>query len=367
MKKILLLSFVLTLLICSFSNSKAANKKSKQPNIIYILADDLGYGDLGCYGQTEIKTPQIDKLAAKGLKFTNHYAGTAVCAPSRCSLMTGKHTGHTHIRNNRPLKFEGNEPIPDSEITIAELMKEAGYVTGAIGKWGIGYPGSEGDPINQGFDFFYGYNCQRQAHNYYPEHLWRNDKKEIQTGNLDGKEEMYSHDLFVEEALSFIKKNKDEKFFLYLPFTIPHTRFQVPDLGIYENKNWEKNHKIQAAMISRMDSGVGMIVDLIQKLGLDKNTLIIFTSDNGAHGQGGTLEKFNASGGLREKKGSMYEGGIRVPMIAYWPEKIEPGTESKHISGFWDVMPTLAEIAGVKPPKNIDGISMVPTILNQGK
>jgi len=335
------------------------------PNIVLIMADDLGYGDLGCFGQREIETPQIDKLAAEGVRFTDHYSGSAVCAPSRCVLMTGLHTGHCYIRNNRPLPFEGNVPIPADSQTIAKLLRQAGYATACVGKWGLGYPGSEGDPIKQGFDLFFGYNCQRQAHSYYPPHLWRNDEKVILEGNLDGKQTQYSHDLLTAEALDFIRGHHARPFFLYVPYTIPHLQFQVPELGRYADKPWSENHKIQAAMISRMDRDVGRIVDLLGELGVDENTLVIFTSDNGPHGSGGTLEQFGAAGPLRAKKGSLYEGGIRVPMVARWPGKIKPGTTSDLVSGFQDMLPTFAELASLAVPKPTDGISFVPTLLGQ--
>lgn len=345
----------------------AQSKPKKKPNVIYILADDLGYGDLGCYGQKLIKTPNTDRIASEGMKFTQHYAGNALCAPSRCCLITGKHSGHTFIRNNKPLPYEGNLPIPKEEVTIAEVMKQAGYVTACIGKWGLGYPGSDGDPNKQGFDHWFGYNCQRQAHEYYPKHLWRNADKVMLTGNENGGQNEYSHDLLTKEALEFIENNKNKPFFLYLPYTIPHTKFQVPDLGEYANMEWEKNHKIQAAMISRMDGDVGKILALLKKTGIDQDTLVIFTSDNGAHGAGGTLQKFNASGDLRAKKGSLYEGGIRVPLVARWPDKIKAGAVSDHVSAFWDMLPTCCEIAGTDIPSGTDGISMLPVLLGKNQ
>ncbi len=354
---------VICCLTCANSFTTAAEG---HPNIVYILADDLGYGDLGCYGQQLIKTPNIDRLASEGMKFTDHYSGAPVCAPARCVLLTGLHAGHCPIRNNKALKQEGNVPIPKSYPTLGEMIRAAGYATGAFGKWGQGFPGSEGDPVNRGFDLFFGYNCQREAHNYYPQHLWRNTDKVILDGNANGKETQYSHDLITAEALQFIRSNRDKPFFAYLPYTIPHTQFQVPDLGEYADKDWQPNHKIQAAMISRLDRDVGRIVALIQEIGQDDNTLIIFTSDNGPHGASGTLEKFNAAGPLRAKKGAVYEGGIRVPLLARWPGRIKPGTVSNHVCGFQDMMPTFAEIIGVAPPENIDGISILPTLLDKG-
>ena len=338
----------------------------RQPNIVYILADDLGYGDLGCYGQKQIKTPNIDRIAAEGIRFTDHYSGAPVCAPARCVLLTGLHTGHCPIRNNKALKHEGNVPIPRAYVTLGEVMKRAGYATGAFGKWGQGFPGSEGDPVKRGFDLFFGYNCQREAHNYYPGHLWRNTERVLLKGNQGEQKRQYSHDLIVEEALSFIRKHHDRPFFVYLPVTIPHTKFQVPDLGEYAGKDWQKNHKIQAAMISRMDRDVGRIMKLLQEIDQDQNTLLIFTSDNGPHGSSGTLPQFQAAGPLRGKKGTTYEGGIRVPFVARWPGHIAPGSTSDHLSGFQDMLPTFAELAGAQAPDELDGISMVPTLLGKG-
>lgn len=353
------------LVLAALLMTNAAEATEKQPNIIYILADDLGYGDLGCYGQELIKTPNIDSLAKTGMRFTDHYSGAPVCAPARCVLLTGLHTGHCPIRGNRALEFEGNVPIPKSYVTLGEVMQKAGYATGAFGKWGQGYPGSVGDPVLRGFDQFYGYNCQREAHNYYPGHLWKNDKKVVLTGNKKGKKEQYSHDLITEQALSFIATPRDKPFFVYVPYTIPHTSFQVPDLEPYREKSWSVNQKTQAAMISRMDRDVGRIVKQVQALGELGNTLIIFSSDNGPHGAGKTLTHFNAAGPLRGKKGATYEGGIRVPLVVSWPGKIKPGTESDLISGFQDLFPTFAELAGAKAPANIDGLSFVSELLGR--
>ncbi|MCP4777242.1 MAG: sulfatase-like hydrolase/transferase [Planctomycetaceae bacterium] len=263
------------------------------------------------------------------------------------------------------MEFEGNVPIPKSYVTLGEVMQKAGYATGAFGKWGQGYPGSVGDPVLRGFDQFYGYNCQREAHNYYPGHLWKNDKKVVLTGNEKGKKEQYSHDLITEQALSFIATPRDKPFFAYVPYTIPHTSFQVPDLEPYREKSWSGNQKTQAAMISRMDRDVGRIVKQVEALGKLENTLIIFSSDNGPHGAGKTLTHFNAAGPLRGKKGATYEGGIRVPLVVSWPGKIKPGTESDLISGFQDLFPTFAELAGAKAPANIDGISFVSELLGR--
>ncbi len=342
-----------------------AERERRRPNIVYILADDLGYGHLGCYGQREIATPEIDRMARQGMKFTDHYAGSALCAPSRCVLITGLHTGHCYIRNNKRLPVEGNVPIPADSQTIPKLLKKGGYKTAAIGKWGLGYPGSEGDPIKQGFDHFFGYNCQRQAHSYYPPHLWRNDEKIMLEGNTENPKTDYSHDLLTAEALSFIRDNRDNPFFLYLPYTIPHAKFQVPELGRYADRHWPLVKKAIAAMISRMDRDVGRILDLIKSLGLDEDTLVIFTSDNGSAG-GALLNEFNGSVPLRASKGTLYEGGVRAPMIARWPGEIAPGTTSDHICGFQDMMPTFAELARVSVPGRTDGISIVPTLIGKG-
>lgn len=364
--------------------SATTHAASPPPNIVLIMADDLGYGDLGCYGQKKIQTPHVDRLAKEGIRFTHFYAGNAVCATSRCVLMTGKHTGHCVVRTNREVKPEGQFPLPATEQTLPELLRERGYATGAIGKWGLGPPGSSGDPLKQGFDFFYGYNCQRHAHNHYPKYLYRNDQREALEGNtagLTGKH--YSHDLFEKEALAFIEQQREKPFFLYLPFTIPHLALQVPEDSLeqytghwedpaYDGKNAYLPHKhpraAYAAMITRMDRTVGRILDLLEKLQLDNNTLVLFTSDNGpAYDRlGGSDSDFFASnGGLRGFKGSLYEGGIRVPLVARWPGKIAPGSTSDLACASYDLLPTLCELAGAKAPADIDGISLVPTVQGQ--
>ena len=342
----------------AFSDDKSDN--CSVPNIVLILADDLGYGDIGCYGQRRIKTPRLDRMAAEGMRFTDHYSGSTVCAPSRCSLMTGYHTGHTYIRGNNEVKPEGQKPIPADSVTIPKLLKKAGYTTGAVGKWGLGFPGSEGAPNKQGFDFWYGYNCQRHAHSYYPTYLWRNENKEPVT------EGTWSHDLLTNEAIAFIRDNKDKPFFLYVPYTIPHAQLHVPDLAPYENENWPASQKKFAAMVTRLDADVGKILDLVDELEIENNTLVMFASDNGPHREGGQKpDFFKSAGPLRGIKRDMYEGGIRVPMIARWPGKVPAGSTTAHISAFWDIMPTCCELAGVKPPQRIDGISMVPTLLGK--
>jgi arylsulfatase A len=371
------------LLSACHSNTKSSKEpKIPKPNIIFILADDLGYGDLGCYGQEKIQTPNLDKLASQGIKFTQHYAGSTVCAPSRCCLMTGYHTGHTVVRGNRPTEPEGQYPMPDSTVTVAELLKDAGYITGAMGKWGLGGPGSTGDPVNQGFDFFFGYNCQSKAHFYYPEYLWKNEEKILLSENKDGKKTTYSHDLIADEALRFIRNNQDKPFFLYIPFTIPHAELAVPEnslnqyKGHFEETPFPGGHygaqeypkAAYAGMVSRMDNDIGKILNLLDELKLSENTLVIFSSDNGPHHEGGNdPDFFNSNGLLRGIKRDLYEGGIRVPFIARWTGKTKPGTETGHISAFWDFLPTACDISGIKPPEDIDGISYLPALLGKNQ
>jgi arylsulfatase A len=328
-----------------------------KPNVVYILADDLGYGETGYNGQQMIKTPELDALAGKGMRFTAHYCGSSVCAPSRCALMTGKHPGHGYIRANSPGYPDGQTPIPADSETLGKLMQRAGYKTACIGKWGLGSPWNSGNPNQQGFDLFFGYCDQRLAHNYYPQFLWRNGEKV----ELGGK--VYSHDLMTEEALGFIEENREHPFFLYLAYTIPHTKYQVPDLGIYKDRDWPENMKTHAAMTSRMDRDVGRLMRRLEELGLAENTLVLFNSDNGAHGENGSEEFFNTSGELRGIKRTMYEGGVRSPMFAYWPGTIKPGTVSDHLSAFWDMLPTLSELTGEPIRGDTDGISMLPTLL----
>jgi len=363
--------------------------RKQGPNIVFILADDLGYAELGCYGQKKIKTPNIDRLAAQGMRFTQHYSGSPVSAPSRCALMTGLHTGHAQIRDNKQVggaqgwilgsTAGGQWPLEADTITVARILKSAGYATGAFGKWGLGRVGTTGDPNKQGFDQFFGYICQRQAHTYYPNHLWRNGQIEWLDANNDGKQQIYSHDLIGQEALKFIRANKNRPFFLYVPFTIPHVALEVPEDSLAQHRSkWpdppytgQKGYfphptprACYAAMISRMDKDVGRIMFLLKELGLEDNTLVIFSSDNGPTFAGGADSAFFESAGpLRGLKGSVYEGGIRVPFIARWPGKIKAGSTSDHISAFWDFLPTCCELIGREPPPDIDGISMLPTLL----
>ena len=353
----------------------AAVAVAEKPNVIYILADDLGYGEVGYNGQQMIKTPELDAMAAGGMKFSNHYCGNAVCAPARCSLMTGLHPGHAYVRSNSPGYPNGQTPLPEGTETVAQLVKRAGYTTAIIGKWGLGgvlkdEPNpvlNSGHPNKQGFDHFFGYLDQRKAHNYYPDHLWRNSEfvKLDNPGGAWGKgNNDYSHDLMTEEAIRWITNNQEKPMFLYLAYCIPHTHWQVPDLGAYADKDWpEERFAIQAAMVSRMDRDIGRIKRLLKELGLAENTLILFNSDNGAHGRGGTREFFDTTAGLKGKKRMMTEGGVRSPMIAYWPGKIAAGSHSDHLSAFWDFMPTMAELTGEKMKTRTDGISMLPTLL----
>ena len=353
-------------LLISCSTSPESTNADRKPNIIFVLADDLG-----CYGQKRIPTPNLDQLASKGLRFTNCYAGSTVCAPSRCTLMTGMHTGHCTVRGNKAV------PLLTADVTVAELLKEAGYVTGIIGKWGIGEPGTTGIPNRQGFDYWFGYLNQRHAHNYYPEYLWRNEEKvglaNEEQGGVATKKVEYSHDLFTKEALSFIERHKDEPFFLYLPYTIPHANneagrklgdgMEVPDYGPFASEDWPNPEKGRAAMIWKLDRDFGTIMSTLDRLEIADDTLVIFTSDNGPHSEGGSKSTyFNSSGPLRGMKRSLHDGGIRVPAIARWPGKIAPGTESDLPWTFWDVLPTLAELAGVSPPEKVDGVSILPTL-----
>ncbi|MCL4401876.1 MAG: arylsulfatase [Acidobacteria bacterium] len=342
-----------------------------RPNIVFILADDLGYGDIGCYGQQQIRTPNIDRLAAEGIRFTDGYAGAAVCAPSRCSLITGLHTGHARTRANR----SPNLPLRPQDITVAEVLKQAGYRTGLFGKWSLGELGSTGYPTRKGFDEWFGFFNQTHAHNYYPELLLEGETALLQRGNMGTQKKDYAPDKFTEHALSFIQRNSGTTpFFLHVCYTIPHTNNemgrdtgngqQVPSDEPYSGKSWPQVEKNFAAMITRMDRDVGRIVEQLKKSGQDENTLIIFTSDNGPHKEGGHNPGFFESAGpLRGIKRDVYEGGIRVPSIARWPARVRAGQVSKQPWAFWDVLPTAAELAGVPCPAGLDGISIVPTLL----
>ena len=413
MKPILYCSLILLFASCG----PAQEQEALPPNIIYILADDLGYGELGVYGQKVIETPNLDALAATGMRFTQHYSGAPVCAPARCILMTGQHSGHALVRGNDEdgsrgdvwnfqamfddPRLEGQRPIPDSLVTMGEVLQTAGYTTGIIGKWGLGAPFSEGVPNKQGFDYFYGYNCQRQAHNLYPTHLWENEsrvylKNELQAPHVLQEQapdqtdstffnqflqQDYAPELMQERALNFVRNHKEESFFLYYASLLPHVPLQAPQRWVdhyhkkigeeeaYRDKSYFPSQypmATYAAMISYLDEQVGELVAELKELGLYENTLIIFTSDNGPTYTGGVDPDFYASaapfqGEYGRGKGFLYEGGIRVPMIASWPGVIKAGSESDHISAFQDVLPTLSELTGATPPAN-DGISFLPTL-----
>ena len=391
-------------------NSPAPNPPIPHPpankplNIVFILADDLGHKELGCFGQQKIRTPNLDKLAAQGQRLTQHYSGNAVCAPSRCVLMTGRHPGHAWIRNNSEARPEGQLPIPDSEVTLAEVLRAHGYTTGAFGKWGLGGPGTEGDPLHQGFDEFFGYNCQRHAHSYYPDYLWKNSER-ISLDNqppvpghaklaegadpanpasyapFQGRD--YAPDRIREAALQFIRENRERPFFLYFPSTLPHIALHVPqqDLKPYLDLGWNDPpftaarggytphftpRAAYAAMISRLDSDAGALLAELDRLQLSSNTLVIFSADNGTTHVAEEVDAafFDSVGSLRGLKGSLYEGGVKVPTIARLPGVIPAGSETNFVSGFEDWLPTIAELAGIPASKqpSIDGISLVPTL-----
>nr|WP_255844680.1 arylsulfatase [Abyssalbus ytuae] len=397
MNKILTPKFWILLIFSNylFISCKSQHKTKPEnpplrPNIIYIMADDLGYGDLSFTGQEKFQTPNIDKLARDGIFFTQHYSGSTVCAPSRSSLMTGLHTGHTFIRGNKEIEPEGQYPLDSTVVTIAERLKEAGYVTGAFGKWGLGYPLSEGNPNNQGFDEFYGYNCQRIGHNYYPYHMWNNETKEIIEGNKVKNTNVYGPEIIHQKALSFIEKNKDNPFFMYYPSIIPHAELAAPEEYIdkfrgkllpekeykgvdegpgYKNGGYgsqKDTHAAFAAMMYILDEQVGEIRKKVEDMGIAENTIILFTSDNGPHQEGGAdPDYFNSNAQFRGYKRDLYEGGIRVPLIASWKGKIKPNITSDHVSAFWDFFPTACDIAWIDKPENIDGISFLPELLGK--
>ena len=367
-------------------------KNKVLPNIVFILADDLGYGDLSCYGQKHFSTPNIDQIARQGMLFRQHYTGCTVSAPSRSCLMTGLHTGHTPVRGNKGWQPEGNWPLPAESVTIPEVLKKAGYATGAFGKWGLGFIDTEGDPNAQGIDEFFGFNCQTLAHNYYPDHLWHNHEKILFPENENGKRGTYSADAIQSAALKFMESNKDRPFLLFYTTTIPHAELFAKDdyMKVFSGKflpeksfrgtdsgpafrqgpygSQPEAHAAFAAMVRELDDYVGELVAKLKELGLDRNTIVIFASDNGPHLEGGAdPDYFDSNGPLRGYKRDMYEGGIRTPLMVKWPGKIKPGSVSDHISAFWDFMPTLAEIAGVKPPDNIDGISFLPALMGKKK
>lgn len=359
------LVFIFLVLASLLPREANAAEVSRPPNIVFIMADDLGYGDVGCYGQQMIQTPVLDRLAAEGLRFTSCYAGSTVCAPSRCVLMTGMHTGHARVRGNARV------PLEPEDITVAEVLKSAGYTTGIFGKWGLGEPNSTGVPTRQGFDQWFGYLNQRHAHNYYPEYLWRNTEQVTLSKNKDGQRTTYSQDLIMKEALAFIRSTGEGPFFLYLPFTLPHANnergregMEIPSDEPYSDRDWPPQQRNHAAMITRFDSDVGLVMQALAERGVDEQTIVFVTSDNGPHREGGAdPDFFSSAGPLRGIKRSLTDGGIRVPMIVRWPQKIAAGTTSDQAWSFQDFLPTAAELAGAETPPGIDGISMVPTLL----
>ncbi len=363
---------------------------TRKPNIIWIMADDLSWGDLGCYGQKLILTPNIDRLAAEGMRFTSCYSGSTVCAPSRSCLMQGLHTGHASVRDNM-VRFEGGLYRPcltEADVTVAQVLRDAGYATGVFGKWGLSVPGQPGLPNNKGFDEFFGYLNQRHAHNYYPPFLYHNYEKveipdnfghdhlkpneydqfgQIIPNGCAGPHPKYSFDLYAEKSLDFVRRNAHRPFFLYLAYTIPHGVHEVPELGEYKDKPWPLVHRVYAAMITRMDAAIGNLLKVLRELELEQDTLVFFTTDNG-YSVGGAAknpsldEVFHHRGPFRGEKGNLYQGGVRVPAIAWWPGRIEAGVVSNQPWAFWDFLPTAVEIANASIPARCDGISIVPTL-----
>ncbi len=369
------LGLLVTTIACEKATKQIVETVEQKPNIIFVMVDDLGYGDLGAYGQKVHKTPNLDKMAIEGRKFLQCYAGSPVCAPSRSTLMTGLHTGHTTVRGNfSPLPIpnsptKGRVPLFESDVTVAEVLKKAGYVTGMTGKWGLGEPTTEGHPNRQGFDEWLGFLNQRRAHNHFAEYIWQNQDTLFLEGNdpsFDENNITFSHDLFTDFALDFIEKQKDTSFFLYVPYCLPHDHYHIPeeDLASFDSLAWTENEKVYAAMVARIDKDMGRIFTLLENLNLDKNTMVFFCSDNGAARR--WEGRFDSSGKLKGRKRDMYEGGIRTPMIVWMPEKVPAGTESNYPWYFPDVLPTLADLADVQEiPTDLDGISVLPEILGE--
>ena len=377
-------------LLCAFAVQIPPATAADRPNVIWIMADDLGYGDLGCYGQRLIRTPRLDQMAAEGMRFTQFYAGATVCAPSRCVLMTGQHTGRARVRSNSAKHLQ---TLDDENVTVAEVLQQAGYATALCGKWGLGEEGTTGLPNDQGFDFFYGYLNQRHAHNYYPSFLWRN-KQRVPLRNVvaaKGDDPFgvgwateridYSHDLAMGEAMQWLAEHREQPFFLYLALTIPHANNEgtrgtgdgqeVPDYGPYESRDWSGPNKGQAAMITRMDRDVGRLLAALRQFGVAERTLVVFTSDNGHHREGGNdPELFDANGPLRGMKRDLYEGGVRVPTIAWQPGAIAAGSTSDHVGYFGDLLATACDLIGVEPPEaehGLQSISFAPTLYGAGE
>ncbi|HEX8142506.1 MAG TPA: arylsulfatase [Pyrinomonadaceae bacterium] len=359
------------LLMQAVAPAQRGRREQRRPNIIFILADDLGYGDLGSYGQKFFKTPNLDRMAQEGLRLTQFYSGSPVCAPSRASFMTGLHQGHAYIRGNMDVNNQRVSLRPE-DVTIAEVLKRAGYRTGVIGKWGLGEPDTTGVPNRQGFDYWFGYLNQNLAHNYYPDYLWRNNERVTLPRGT------YSHDLFTQEALDFIRRERNGPFFLYLAYTIPHAHneltkktgngMEVPTDAPYSNQTWPQPEKNYAAMIARMDTDAGKILALLKELNLDDETIVMFSSDNGPQSkdEGGYEQSFfDSNGPFRGIKRELYEGGVRVPLIVRWPGKIRAGQTTDYVAAQWYLLPTMARMAGVRPPAGIDGSSILPVLLGQ--
>jgi arylsulfatase A-like enzyme len=348
-----------------FAAPAAEAADAERPNVVLVLADDLGIGDLGCYGQKLIKTPRIDRLAAEGLRFTSAYSGASVCAPSRCALLTGRHTGHATVRGNWEVFPEGQAPLKQDEVTVAMMLKQAGYTTGICGKWGLGGPGSGSTPNDKGFDLFFGYNCQRHAHRYVTNYLYRNGERIEIRQTPDHR--IYSQNLIAEESLKFIRQNRDRPFFLFCAWTVPHGIWrtdQVPSVEAYAGTPWSDAQKVYATMVEQLDAGVGRILETLQELEIDRKTLVIFASDNGGPGSE-IADRFGSLAGLRGAKGQLWEGGIRVPLLARWPGRIPVGRTCDFPTAFWDFLPTAAELAGAPLPANLDGVSLVPVLHGQ--
>jgi arylsulfatase A-like enzyme len=364
------------LALLAFVLSAVHAHAKRKPNIIFILADDLGYGDVGCYGQKTIQTPNLDRMAAEGMRFSQCYAGSTVCAPSRCCLMTGLHTGHCRVRGNALY------PLRPEDVTVAKVLKDSGYATGLIGKWGLGEPDTTGVPNRQGFDYFYGYLNQVHAHNYYPDYLWKNAEKVAVDGNVveNGvarRRTKYVQDLFTEQALYFVRQHRERPFFLYLAYTTPHANnemekveghgMEVPDDAPYSDKPWPRPQRNHAAMITRLDADVGKLLARLKELKIDDDTIVFFSSDNGPHKEGGAEPLFFKSAGpLRGHKRDLTDGGIREPMIVRWPGHVRAGAVSDLVWAFWDFLPTAAELVGAKLPAGLDGISVVSTLVGKG-
>lgn len=383
------IALLMLLVACLGVDVSSASRKAPRPNVVFIMADDLGYGDIGVYGQQWIKTPNIDRLAAEGMRFTQFYAGAPVCAPSRAVLMTGKHTGHVWVRGNAGRENIQNQTLRKEDQTLAEAFKQAGYETAMFGKWGLGEIGSSGHPNRKGFDEFFGYLNQSHAHNYYPSFLIHNsDRFPLNNPQLTGdpdvgtgyakEKNQYSQDLIADRALAWLEQHHHSPFFLYLPFTLPHANNEafrdlkngqeIPDYGAYQGRDWNDPDKGQAAMVARLDRDLGRVIAKIEEYGIAKNTLIIFTSDNGPHREGGNdPDFFKASGPFRGIKRSLYEGGVRVPFIVRWTGRIKAGTTSAHIGYFGDLFATVCDVLGTKPPQGLDSISFLPTLMGRPK